>query len=440
MPIAGKPGAKCTDLKHAFQTVGTSGNTTCCTDVEQVVSYNINPHNVAYYLQMSYRTGDYATNGKSVMDGLKLGFEKYGDISVADLVEGMTPTELDTLFKFTTENPNPTEDRQQRMDRSLKIRSKECETKYNDKNALTCISAHHNDAVFGMGAYSTSVAKQMERIGETIEMPTVVAGYGNFALASNPIPYQFTVGPTYIDALTLWMSRLRPNVTIGYIGHSSAYGTQLIPNIEAYTGDSHVLMCSAHPCTNETEIELTAQAIIDRGIDAVYMMPWGAMTNAYLKVFKDHGILDKVTTVWWGTSHDITNEFAGVKAISLATSGLSPIPVTSGSSPTLFAQGVREAVIVTEAVRKALKENIGLMSYAKFKSWGPFDYMIHMPLLVSKKMFMDALSNLDLTEARLEELGLTGFMGPCRLTPTDHSSCGQVQYVRMDSARSWNLA
>ena len=94
-------------------------------------------------------------------------------------------------------------------------------------------------------------------------------------------------------------------------------------------------------------------------------MPWGPMTNVILASAKSHGILEKITTVWWGQSHDSTLDFVGVKALAMTSTSVSPVAIPAGLSPSLFTQGVREAILVVEAARAAVLSNLADFTYVK---------------------------------------------------------------------------
>ena len=115
----------------------------------------------------------------------------------------------------------------------------------------------------------------------------------------------------------------------------------------------------------------------------------------------------------------------------MTSTSVSPVAIPAGLSPSLFTQGVREAILVVEAARAAVLSNLADFTYVKDDG-----ITYEGALTVTAKMMTESLSNLDVSDARLAELGLTGFMKACIMTPTLQTGCGGVVWVEW-SAEGW---
>jgi branched-chain amino acid transport system substrate-binding protein len=328
-------------------------------------------------------------------------------------------------------------DRIVRASRSIQIKVKECETGYSTSHALECFAKHSTDNVFVTLPMSTSTASLLEITGEMFSIPTVIAGYGNEFLATNPIPHYFTMGPTYIDAVSVWMESIGPTGKVGYFGHDSPYGKSILPYLETQLGGRLITVMCEHPCSNNTKNGEYAKQFKEEGVQAIYSMPWGSMVESMLEAFQNEGLLQMVTTVWWGTSHDNTLDYAGSKAIVLASTSGSPVPVPEGVSASIFAQGVRIGILMTEVARLAIKRNLAHFTYDKWAPTGEYLETMHASLAMTPAMFVQEAQRFDLTEERINELGLRTFLSPCKLTPTDHSKCNNVELARWTTGGTW---
>lgn len=359
-------------------------------------------YNTVNHLVLTYRTGPYEVAGGSFIDGMQAGMKVYSLITSS-------------------------------RKKQLQVNLLECESGYNTSIGVECMYDNAGQFV-SMSTLSTSLAGAGEIIAPHLGVSSLLSGYGNEALAAAPTNYTITTGPTYNDAAKKWMSSLQSGMTIGYIGHGppvgggfSAYGTAPIAQLQTYNGTLITRSC-AHPCTDATIIDGIFSDFVAQGVSEIYCHPWGGMVEAVLGSAKRAGVLDKMTTIWWGQSHDTGKEFLTAKAMSL-TGTLPTIAVPSGRSQSVFFQGVREAIIVTEAVRNYISTHESNYEYSYTSSQVP--YFVDMALAMTSHTMNTALQHLNINQGRLQAMGLANFMEPCVLTPTDHSTgCSSLKYVR----------
>lgn len=393
---------QCTDVQNLFNAYG------CCSESADAHIPLTVPGEVNHML-ITYRTGPYSANGNAFANGMRAGIEQYGHIV----------------------------DQRQR---TLTVNVHECESGYNTGSGVRCMYNSTGQYV-SMSTLSTSIAAAAESVSQILGISQILSGYGNQALAAQPIENTFTTGPTYSDAVATFLQSVPPSGILGYIGHGfnggfSTYGAAPLQGLNEHQGTLHTHSCD-HPCVNRSVIDPLVQDLKSKNVVAIYVHPWGAMTNAVLQSCKDHGVLDKVTTVWWGQSHDTTLDFVGVKAVAMTTTSNTPMPYTPGYSPSVFAQGVRESVVASEAIRSYVNRHQDKFHYQYTSSGVTYD--VYPELTFTPNMMTEALTELNITTARLAELGLADFMEPCKVTETDHTQCGGTKYVQWDAPGQWAL-
>lgn len=119
----------------------------------------------------------------------------------------------------------------------------------------------------------------------------------------------------------------------------------------------------------------------------------------------------------------------------MTTTHTMPVAPTAGYSPSMFGQGFREAVIVTEAIRSYIHRNQDNFHYQYASRGETID--VYPALTFTPAMMTQALSGLDITPERLVELGLSEFMEPCKLQSDDHTGCGRTKHVRFSDTLQW---
>lgn len=222
--------------------------------------------------------------------------------------------------------------------------------------------------------------------------------------------------------------------------HDSGYGKETIPILDAQAkkyGFEVVHIPVPHP-GNEQQSQWLQ--IRQAKPDWVILRGWGIMNpTAISQAARIRFPADKIVGVWWsGAEEDVIP--AGDAAIGYIAAGLNPagddFPALQQIEELLYKhgkgnmqdphrvgsiyynRGIVHGVLNTEAIRTA-QEKYG-----------------HKPL--TGEQIRWGLEHLNITEARLKELGLAGMMPPLKISCEDHEGGAPVRFQQWDG-KQWNL-
>ena len=172
--------------------------------------------------------------------------------------------------------------------------------------------------------------------------------------------------------------------------------------------------------------------------DWMVMWGWGAMNPTAVKeAAKIRYPMDRFVGVWWSGGEDdarpagegakgyktlnfnaVGGDFPALQDIrtQVVDKGLSKVSSPDKVGENLYNRGVMNSVLIAEAIRNA-QQRTGKTA-------------------VTAEDVRAGFESLDITEARLEELGLKGFMPPMKVTCEDHSGSHAV-YVQEWDGKSW---
>lgn len=330
------------------------------------------------------------------------------------------------------------------------IRIEECETGYNTQKGVECY-----EQVKGMGEpltvnpYSTGITLQLIPKASVDEIPVLSMAYGLSAAADGTVfPWVFNPPASYWDGASAIVKYIAEEEggfenlegkTIGYIFLDAGYGREPIPLLEQFAED-YGFELTQYPVPLDSMQNQSSQWLNVRRDrpDWMIMWGWGAMNpTAVREAAKIRYPMDKFVGVWWSGGEDDARP-AGSGAVGFKTlnfngvgtdfpaiqdiithvydAGLSQVSNQSKIGENLYNRGVMNSFLMAEAIRTAQE-------------------------LTGKKVIDSAdmrlgFENLDITEERLKEAGLEGFMAPLQLSCSDHSGQNDV-YVQRWDGETW---
>ncbi len=273
-------------------------------------------------------------------------------------------------------------------------------------------------------------------------------GYGLTPAADGRVfPWVFNMPTTYwsqasafvkyVGAQEGGMDKLKGK-KIGLIHLDHPYGKEPIPTLEALSGTLGFEFLT-YPIPGKTmqDQRSTWEKIDSDAPDWLFMWGWGAMNPTAVKGAVDVDYpMDHFIGVWWsGNESDVRD--SGDKATGYLAGDFHGIgdgwPLfedlrkhvigKEGSQTpesmlgeTLYNRGIMNAVIVAEAIRTAQGKFGNRVITGEEMRWG--------------------LENIDLTEARLAEIGLAGFTNPISVTCEDHEGNHPV-YIKRWTGSGW---
>ena len=334
----------------------------------------------------------------------------------------------------------------------VKLTWEKCETEYNNARGVECYERSKNKGPTGAAMVhplSTGITYSLIEKATADKIPLVSIGYGRTDAADGRVfPYVFPLITTYWSQNTAkikfigmkegGMAKLKGKKIVN-LYHDSAYGKETIPVLDAqakkYGFEIHHIAVP-HPGNEQQAQWLQIRQIKP---DWVILRGYGVMNPVALKAAAKIGFpREKIVGVWWSGAEEDTIP-AGDAAKGYIAAGFNVAgtnyPVVQEIQKRLYAKGkgemddktrigsiyynrgVVQGIITVEAIRKAQEKYGKKPLTGEQVRWG--------------------LENLNINDARLKELGATGFMQALKVSCADHEGGGAVKFMQWDG-KKWN--
>lgn len=331
----------------------------------------------------------------------------------------------------------------------VKIEIEECETGYNAEKGVECYEKTKGKGALVYNPYSTGITLQLIPKASVDKIPVLSMAYGLSAAAvGEKFPWVFNPPDTYWDgasAIIKFIAEQEGGLDnlkgkkIGYIYLDAGYGKEPIPLLEDFAKQYGFEMFQYPVPGKEMQNQGSIWLSVQRdNPDYMIMWGWGAMNPTAVKEAANIGFdMQKFIGVWWSGGDDDARP-AGDGAIGFRTlnfhgtgtgypaiqdimekvvkPGKSQVSDESKVGENLYNRGVYNSVLIAEAIRTA-QEKTGKKA-------------------ITAEDMRVGLENLNITEERIKELGLEGFMSPVKVTCSDHSGHHQV-YVQEWDGKQW---
>ncbi len=376
----------------------------------------VSAEDTQFFPALVYRTGPYAPNGIPTANGM-IDYIKY--VNAKGGVNG------------------------------VKLTWEECETGYNTKRGVECYERLKAKKPVVVFPYSTGITYQLIPKAPSDKIVIHSMGYGRTDASDGRVfPWVFTTPTTYwsqasafvkyIGAQEGGLDKLKGK-KIALIYHNSAYGKEPIPTLQTLEkkyGYKLTLLAVDHPGQEQKSTWLQVRRLRP---DWILLWGWGVMNQVAIKEAVSIGFkMDHMIGVWWsGAEPDVTpagESAKGYKAGTFHAPG-ADFPLhkdlvkvvydagngtgkKEGVGDVLWNRGMFNMVIAIEAMRAAqAKYNVKVVNGDQFR-WG--------------------MENLNITDARLKELGLEGFTKPISTSCADHEGKGPVLIQQWDG-KTWKV-
>ncbi|MGH6662242.1 MAG: ABC transporter substrate-binding protein, partial [Rhodospirillales bacterium] len=281
------------------------------------------------------------------------------------------------------------------------------------------------------------------------KVPILSMGYGQTASADGRVfEWVFNFPTTYWSQASAFIKYVAheekgyeklKGKKIVHIYHNSAYGKEANPTLEALAkryGYKLTLLAVDHPGQEQKATWLQVRRL---NPDWIFMSGWGVMNQVAIK--EAAGInypMEKFVGNWWsGTDADVKPAGAGAKGYKSATfhgagtdfkvhadiikhiyGGDAAKAKENNVGEVLYNRGVVNAMFGVEAIRTAMGKFGNKAMTGEQVRWG--------------------LENLNVTKARLKELGMDGFTAPVKVSCADHETMGPVLFQQWDGSQ-WKV-
>jgi branched-chain amino acid transport system substrate-binding protein len=366
-----------------------------------------------YVPNLSYRTGPFAATGTPLMNGQR-----------------------DYILMLNARDGGIN---------GVTINYDECETGYNTEKGVECYEKTKANAIVTQ-PWSTGITLQVLPRTNVDKIPVLAPGYG-FSPMADGKTFQWAYNPpsSYWDGANMILKHVSggnfdslKGKKIVLLHLDAPYGKEPIPLLQSYA-DKHGFTFMAIPVGVAEMQNQSAQWLQIRreNPDFVLMWGWGAMNaGALTEAAKTRFPMEKFIGIWW-SGHDgdmasVGEAGKGYRAISwnvpvpdaplvadvkkhVIDAGKSQIGSPAEADWVFYQRGLTMSLMLTEAIRAAQNHFNAKVVTPDQMRWG--------------------LENLDLSEARLAELGATGMIVPFKTTCADHTGHGGAWMLEWDGAK-----
>jgi branched-chain amino acid transport system substrate-binding protein len=330
----------------------------------------------------------------------------------------------------------------------VKLIVEECETGYDTKKGVECYESVKGRNPAMINPYSTGITLQLIPKAAVDKIPILSMAYGLSASADgNDFPWIFNPPATYWDGASAFVRHVADieggfdklkGKKIGLVHLDAPYGKEPIPLLQALASD-YGFELKLYPVPvaemqNQTSLWLNIRR--DRP-DWIYMQGFGAMNPTAIKEASKIGYpMNRFVGNWWAGSDDdarptgaeakgytsldlnaVGTNFPAIQDILkyVVDKGKSQVASKDKVGENFYNRAVLNAVIIAEAIRTAQQ--------------------ITNKKQVNGEDVRRGLESLNITAARLKEIGLENFASPMKVTCSDHNGHNGISVVEWDGSK-----
>jgi branched-chain amino acid transport system substrate-binding protein len=329
----------------------------------------------------------------------------------------------------------------------VKILIEECETGYDTKKGVECYESVKGKAPLIVNPYSTGITLQLIPKAAVDKVNVLSMAYGLSAAADGTkFPWVFNPPLTYWDgasAIVKYIAEQEGGIDklkgkkLGYIFLDAGYGREAIPLLEQFAKDYGFELTQYPVPAAEMQNQASQWLSVRRDRpDYMIMWGWGAMNPTAVKeAAKVRFPMDKFIAVWWSGGEDDARptgkDATGYKTLNFHNTG-AEFPVMQDILKHVFDKNL------SQAKREQVGEN--LYNRGVYNSMLIAEAIRTAQRLSGKKAVNGTdvrrgLEALNITEARLKELGMEGFAAPVKVTCADHNGHNKVFVSQWDGTK-----
>ncbi len=332
----------------------------------------------------------------------------------------------------------------------VKLIVEECETGYDTKKGVECYETMKGRNPAIINPYSTGITLQLIPKAAVDKVPLLSMAYGLSASANGEVfPWIFNPPATYWDGASAFVRHVADveggfdklkGKKIGLVHLDAPFGKEPIPLLQALAAD-YGFELKLYPVPvaemqNQTSLWLNVRR--DRP-DWIYMQGFGAMNPTAVKEASKIGYpMNRLVGNWWaGNDDDARPGGADAK-------GYSSLDLNAVGTNFPAIQDILKYVVDKGKSQVASKDKVGENFYnrAVFNSVIMAEAIRTAQRLTGKKQVTGedvrrGFESLDISTARLKEIGLEGFASPVKLSCADHNGHSGISVVEWDGTK-WN--
>lgn len=324
----------------------------------------------------------------------------------------------------------------------------ECETGYNTEKGVECYEATKGEGALVYQPLSTGITYQLIPKVTADGIPLHTMGYGRTSAANGEVfSHVFNYPANYWNGASAAVNHLLEvnngdlkGKKIALVYHNSAYGKEPIRTLEelsAKHGFELTLLPVDHPGQEQKSQWLQIRR---ERPDNVIMWGWGVMNQVAIQEAANIRFpMENFIGVWWsGAEFDVEPAGAkanGYKALTFTGLGMD-YPVYDDLKKYVLDAG--KAAGAGDQLG-AVQYNRGLYAAMLASEAAKTAQQIHGTGDITAAMMRDGMEALEMTNAKMEALGMSGFGPEFSVSCENHGGPGLVGVVQWDaSAKTWN--
>jgi branched-chain amino acid transport system substrate-binding protein len=323
------------------------------------------------------------------------------------------------------------------------IRIISCETAYDTERGVECYESTKGEGSLVYQPLSTGITYQLIPRATADGIPLHTMGYGRTSAANGDVfSHVFNYPANYWDAASVIINQLLEEnggslegKSIALLYHNSAYGREPIRTLEtlaAQHGFTLTQIAVDHPGQEQGNQWLQIRR---ERPDYVVMWGWGVMNQvAVQEAINIRFPMENFIGNWWaGAEHDVAQAgeaAAGYRSLNMNRLGDMPVfdeirqyvheaGMAAGDGnnvgSVLYTRGMYAAMLAAEAIRAAQE--------------------IHGVAAITPAMMRDGMEALEMTNARMEELGMPGIGPEFAVSCEDHGGTGMAIMQQWDGTQ-----
>ncbi len=328
------------------------------------------------------------------------------------------------------------------------VRVVQCETGYNTEKGVECYESTKGEGALVYQPLSTGITYQLIPKVTADGIPLHTMGYGRTSAANGTVfSHVFNYPANYWNgasaAINYLLGQNDGDVSgkkIALVYHNSAYGKEPIRTLENLA-EKHGFELSLLPVDHPGQEQKSQWLQIRRDKpDYVIMWGWGVMNQVAIQEAANIRYpMENFIGVWWsGAEFDVApagEKANGYKALTFTGLGddypvyadLQKYVVDAGKAAgagdqlgaVQYNRGLYAAMLAAEAIKTAQD--------------------MHGTADITPAMMRDGMEALEITNAKMDALGMAGFGPEFKVSCENHGGPGLVGVVQWDaSAKTWN--
>jgi branched-chain amino acid transport system substrate-binding protein len=330
----------------------------------------------------------------------------------------------------------------------VKLIVDECETGYDTKKGVECYESVKGRNPVIVNPYSTGITLQLIPKAAVDKIPLLSMAYGLSASADgNLFPWIFNPPATYWDGASAFVKHVADieggfdklkGKKLGLLHLDAPFGKEPIPLLQSLAADYGFELKLYPVAVAEMQNQASVWLNIRRDRpDWIYLQGFGAMNPTAVKEASKTGYpINRLVGNWWAGNDDdarptgmdakgytsldvnaVGTNFPAIQDIlkSVVDKGKSQVTSKDKVGENFYNRAVWNSVIMAEAIRTAQK-------------------------LTNKKQVTGedvrrGFESLDISTARMKEIGLAGFASPIKLSCSDHNGHSGISLVEWDGTK-----